>query len=138
VDWPGHSFLPQLIEAFPNAKIILTERDADSWYKSARKTISRAIRYSSNLYAPLHQTISNELSFNQPLHSNISDKDHVIDIYLSHVAWIKENIPSEKLICLNIADGWHSLCQALAKPIPKEPFPFATTTEDFRQNYIHF
>lgn len=32
-DWPASIFGEELIEAYPNAKVILTNRDVDSWYK---------------------------------------------------------------------------------------------------------
>lgn len=31
-DWPACAFAKELIEAYPNAKVILTTRDVDSWH----------------------------------------------------------------------------------------------------------
>ena len=42
VDWPGCSFYQPLMEAFPDAKVLLTVRDPDAWYESCRKTIHAA------------------------------------------------------------------------------------------------
>src|SRR5918998_5683797 len=39
VDWPACSFYEELIEAFPQAPVILTVRDPASWYASTRSTI---------------------------------------------------------------------------------------------------
>lgn len=31
-DWPACAFAKELIEAYPNAKVILSTRDVDSWH----------------------------------------------------------------------------------------------------------
>src|SRR5690349_17851478 len=38
VDFPYALYYRQLMEAYPNAKVILTVRDPEAWYESARKT----------------------------------------------------------------------------------------------------
>src|SRR5919199_3150253 len=39
VDWPGAAFYEELMERYPDAKVILTVRDPDRWYESALNTI---------------------------------------------------------------------------------------------------
>jgi hypothetical protein len=39
VDWPACSFYEELMEAFPEAPVILTVRDPAEWYESTRSTI---------------------------------------------------------------------------------------------------
>lgn len=34
VDWPTCSFYKELMKAYPDAKVILTTRSAESWYRS--------------------------------------------------------------------------------------------------------
>jgi len=41
VDWPTCSFFEQLMHAYPQARVILTIRDPESWYESASSTIFR-------------------------------------------------------------------------------------------------
>ncbi|CAG8889157.1 unnamed protein product [Penicillium nalgiovense] len=38
-DWPACAFAKELIEAYPNAKVILTTRDVDPWHASVMKTV---------------------------------------------------------------------------------------------------
>lgn len=38
-DWPAIAFCPELIEAYPDAKVLITTRDVDSWYMSTLKTV---------------------------------------------------------------------------------------------------
>jgi hypothetical protein len=39
VDWPGAAFYKELAERYPEAGVILTVRDPERWYESARNTI---------------------------------------------------------------------------------------------------
>ncbi|MEM7348031.1 MAG: sulfotransferase family protein, partial [Chloroflexota bacterium] len=39
VDWPGCAYYKELMEQYPEAKVLLTVRDPDSWYDSALETI---------------------------------------------------------------------------------------------------
>ena len=39
LDWPGAPFYEDLMEACPEARVILTVRDPDRWYESALNTI---------------------------------------------------------------------------------------------------
>jgi hypothetical protein len=39
VDWPACTFYRELAAKYPEAKIILTTRDPDRWYRSVRETI---------------------------------------------------------------------------------------------------
>ena len=43
VDWPSAPFWRELSEAFPDAPILLSVRDADGWWKSAANTIFVAL-----------------------------------------------------------------------------------------------
>jgi Sulfotransferase domain len=43
VDWPAAPFWPELSQAFPDAPILLSVRDAESWWKSASSTIFVAL-----------------------------------------------------------------------------------------------
>ena len=45
VDWPTVSYYEQLAAHFPDAKVILSARDPDAWYKSARETIFAVYLY---------------------------------------------------------------------------------------------
>ena len=38
-DWPSGAFYAELMERYPDAKVILTVRDPDRWYESTRSTI---------------------------------------------------------------------------------------------------
>src|ERR1051325_4107204 len=39
VDWPSAAFWPELMEAYPDALVILSVRDTQAWWDSAHETI---------------------------------------------------------------------------------------------------
>ena len=39
MDLPAAAFMPELIEAYPDAKVIVAERDANAWYRSVQNTL---------------------------------------------------------------------------------------------------
>src|SRR5258708_22266784 len=39
VDWPGCTFYRELMNIYPDAKVLLSLRDPDKWYESCRNTI---------------------------------------------------------------------------------------------------
>src|SRR3954470_4070353 len=39
VDWPACNFYAEYLRLYPDAKVILTVRDPERWYASARRTI---------------------------------------------------------------------------------------------------
>src|SRR3954447_19994514 len=54
VDWPIAAFRRELMAYFPDAKIILTVRDADNWYDSASKTIFAEMTRPVSPHTPPH------------------------------------------------------------------------------------
>lgn len=42
-DLPTSAFIPELIAAYPDVKLILTQREENSWYASCQRTIQPAI-----------------------------------------------------------------------------------------------
>eukprot|EP00928_Gymnodinium_smaydae_P021655 TRINITY_DN18473_c0_g1_i1.p2 TRINITY_DN18473_c0_g1~~TRINITY_DN18473_c0_g1_i1.p2 ORF type:complete len:292 (-),score=36.34 TRINITY_DN18473_c0_g1_i1:219-1094(-) len=43
--------------------------------------------------------------------------------YVAHVEKIKKLIPKERLLVLNVREGWGPLCAFLGVPVPEEKFP---------------
>src|SRR6478752_2424623 len=44
VDWPAAAFWRELSDAYPDAIVLLSTRDADGWWKSVSNTIFQAIQ----------------------------------------------------------------------------------------------
>jgi hypothetical protein len=128
VDWPSAAFWPELAAAFPDAVILLSEREPASWWKSASDTIFQAIPRSPDdawraMVIDLMRT-----RFTWPL----DDRDAVLAAYERWYADARARIPRDRLVVWRARDGWAPLADALGVPVPDEPFPRANTTEDFQ------
>ncbi|HSG42220.1 MAG TPA: sulfotransferase [Anaerolineales bacterium] len=53
VEWPAVAFLPELTSHFPDAKVILTLLEAESWYESAIATIFDRLELSAHNPDPI-------------------------------------------------------------------------------------
>ena len=81
VDWPNATYYRELAAAYPDAKVILTERDPDSWFESTQETIfARDIPPDADAPFPrMLRKVIGEL-FDQRLH----DRDKCISVYRAH------------------------------------------------------
>ncbi|CAG7943062.1 unnamed protein product [Penicillium salamii] len=125
-------FALELIEAYPNAKIILNvRRDLDAWQTSMQNTMGYFDRnpmdwdwckswFSAELFW-IRQTMSRTMMprfFRESLESNGKW------VYKQHVAMIRGlGLPKDRLLEWSVEDGWEPLCNFLDKPVPVIDFP---------------
>ena len=87
VDWPSSYFWRDLVKAYPEAKVILTERDPESWYKSITNTIfdfmSRGTAGQTDPIRLAQMSMGKVIVADQTF-GNRYDKQHVIDVYRHH------------------------------------------------------
>ena len=131
VDWPGATFYKELADAYPDAKVILTERDSDSWFASTQATIfSRHIRDDTeDDWQRMVLKVIGDLFDRQ-----MTDKDKLIDTYKRHNAEVRRAIAPERLLVYEVSQGWGPLCAFLGVDVPDEPMPKVNSTQDFREN----
>jgi len=61
----------------------------------------------------------------------INDHDAAIAAYQAHNAAVKRNIPADRLLTYDVAEGWEPLCRFLGVPAPATDFPRVNTRDDF-------
>lgn len=127
VDWPTGSFWPEISAAFPDALIVLSARDAESWWTSAHATIFQAMHRVDS--GPWREMI--DAMFRSRFTPALEDKRACIAAYERHVAQVRRSAPKDRLLEWSPREGWKSLCDALNLPIPGEPFPHANSREEF-------
>lgn len=139
VDWPACTFYQQLMQAFPDARVLLTVRDPDAWYDSARNTIYQATASRAGSGAgpggPPAGAMINTIIWQRTFHGAFEDKERAIAIYEQHNRAVQEHVPAEKLLVYEVKDGWEPLCRFLNVPVPAgTPFPRLNDAVTFRQN----
>lgn len=135
VDWPSAYFWRELWAMNPEAKIILTEREAEAWYKSFSSTILEFMqRGDAGITDPilLAQRKMGRFLLNETLFGGRFDKEHVLDVYRKSNEAVKREVPKDKLLVFDAPDGWGPLCAFLGVPVPEAPYPLTNTTEEFR------
>ena len=134
VEWPSVTFIHELVQYFPEAKIILTLREPESWYESAKKTIFEGLELSAHNPDPIKRERSGmmrRLILERTFAGKYRDKEYAMAIYQKHIQQVIEIVPQESLLQFDIKDGWHPLCGFLKKPIPQEPFPWLNERTKF-------
>ena len=128
VDWPSAAFWKELAVAFPEALIVLSTRDSESWWKSASETI-----FAPRDTPPSPAMIEMLQSVNDGrFPADRSDKQATIAAYERRNALVRATVPPGRLVEWTVRDGWGPLCKALGVPVPADDFPHTNTTEDFK------
>jgi hypothetical protein len=139
VDWPGCNFFEEYARLYPEAKVILTVRDAERWYASATQTIyyvTSAFPGWMRLVLPRMRRFSRMahlLIWDGMFQGRFEDKPFALEIYHGHNAHVRRVIPPERLLVFDVHEGWKPLCEFLEVPIPEgKPFPRLNDAEEFR------
>lgn len=134
VDWPAAAFWPRLMERYPDAKVLLSLRDSESWFKSASSTIFQSMEHARRSPDERLRTrlkMANEIIREGTFGSRLMDRDHAIAIYEANVVKVRAEVPADRLIEFQASDGWKGLCEPLGLPAPDEPYPWVNTSEEF-------
>ncbi|MBS0472693.1 MAG: sulfotransferase family protein [Proteobacteria bacterium] len=127
-DWPSCSYYRELAEAYPDAKVILSLRDAKSWYKSVTNTILPAMQKNNGRLPG----VFGPLKIGQKTFNDDFSEANMIAVYERHNEEVKRVIPKERLLVFEAKDGWGPLCKFLGVPVPAEPYPSMNSTEEFQ------
>lgn len=148
VDWPGAYFWRELVNAHPQAKVILTVRDAGRWYDSVAATIykmPRALESSLAVRGLLAVAgaidarprdalrVMDGTIWQGTFGGRFSDRQHAIDVFTAHNAAVERTVAPDHLLVFDVADGWEPLCRFLGVPVPDEPFPHVNDRDEFNR-----
>ena len=156
LDWPGAYFWQELLAAHPDAKVILTVRDPDRWYDSARATIYAGAQARSatpwarvlygllgriNLRAGNGFRTVQETVWEGTFGGRFADRDYAIRVFAEQNRDVMATVPSERLLVFDVKEGWEPLSRFLGVPVPLgEPFPHVNDAADFsrrqREQYL--
>ena len=138
VDWPGAAVWPQTMHAFPDAKIIHTERAENEWWASFDTTIGKFMTNAPTMDLPPHiHAIFKTMSdwFMKSTFQDHTDRDCAIAAYRRNNAAVREQVPADRLLVFHASDGWGPLCDFLDVPVPDTPFPRSHHRDEF---WAHF
>lgn len=148
VDFPAYRFYKELLHQYPDAKVLLTVRDPQSWYDSALHTIYRAgpgplAKAMMSVQLPFSPKLrrlvrifrlANRLVWETDFRGRFEDKEFALRIFQEHAEEVKRVVPPEQLLVYEVREGWEPLCRFLGVPVPEgKPFPWLNGRATFRQ-----
>lgn len=146
VDWPGGYFWRELMDYYPDAKVLLSVRDPEKWEPSFRETIwdmghgetlihllssARALvdpQWSRYVRLVDRMFWSEQGTFAASGHER---PEQLIAEFKRHNEEVAATVPPERLLVWNVGEGWEPLCEFLEVPVPDEPLPHANDRETF-------
>ena len=128
VDVPGTFIYEEILEVFPDCKVILSEREEDSWVNSLVNQLNQLQPRLNKLalLSPTARKLVNVLEYywNAIVGSHNPKCTYVFrKRYRIHNHRVKSIVPTDKLLVYNVKQGWKPLCDFLGCKVPTVPFP---------------
>lgn len=146
VDWPGSFFYQELMEVYPDAKVLLSVRDGVAWARSMRNTIwdmafgDSLLHYlmmAQSRIDPIRRGFTDTLlamseasGLFGPDPENFDEKTLAAAME-RHNAEVRRTVPKERLLEWWPTDGWEPLCEFLGLPVPPVPVPHVNDSAAF-------
>jgi sulfotransferase family protein len=147
VDFPGARFYQPLMDKYPDAFVLLSVRDSESWVRSMQETICQiyfgdvVMRHLSDARILIDENwrdwimLMRKLSFegDGAMADAPDTREGLIRSFERWNAEVKSTVPAERLLVWEPSDGWEPICERLGVAVPDEPFPHVNDVAGFRQ-----
>jgi hypothetical protein len=149
LDWPSAFFYRELMDYYPDAKVLLSVRGAEEWARSMEKTIWGMWHGDSVLHHmnearcvvdPLWKryiALMSRLNFDEG--GAFHGADDMPKLMAAMERWnaqVQRDVPAERLLVWTPSDGIAPLCEFLEVEIPGEELPRLNDTKAFREGII--
>jgi hypothetical protein len=143
VDAPGCAAWRDLVRRYPEAKVVLTQRDPEPWYQSMASTILAEGYMQSLIGSPVGEMIASMVPVlagapRGPLSGppmGPPPKEAALAIQKAHDAAVIAEIPPDRLLVFRVSEGWGPLCRFLGVEVPDEPFPRLNESASFHERF---
>ena len=131
LDFPSCNYYKELMKEYPDAKVILTIRDADSWMKSwnaLNREVLNSITFKFFSKIPgtsfyIQKRIHNEAILGpKGMFKGLKSEKDIKNEFTKWNQSVIDYVPKDRLLVYEIKDGWKPLCNFLDMPIPDIPF----------------
>ncbi len=149
VDWPGGYFYRELMDVYPDAKVLLSVREPESWERSFRQTIwtmshgetvmallARARMEIDPRWKRYMALVDRMFWGPQGTFSEGAEPAQLIEQMERHHDEVKQAVPAERLLVWNVKEGWGPLCEFLEVDVPAEPLPHANDRDTFSERVV--
>ena len=140
-DLPCVLFAKELIEAYPDAKVIMSlpPKGFDRWYKSCCDTI---VTLRDDWTRDAWGLVNHEADLTRRTFFRSFDafwrgdfRKNARQVFDDHVAEVKSLVPPEKYFEYDVSQGWEPLAAFLEVPVPKVDFPAGNDPQNFFKKF---
>ncbi len=141
VDFPACCAWRDLYEKYPEAKVVLTVRDPDSWWES-----TAGVLYPTRTLYPgwLKRLIPftqrwldmvDRLVWSGTFDGRFLDRTHATQVFRDHLRQVQAHCEPDRLLVFEVSQGWQPLCDFLGVPVPAGPFPHLNDSASLRRRF---
>ena len=130
-DYPACTYWRELAAFYPHAKVILTVRDADSWFDSVSETIFSPKMQGSLVGSPVGAMMQGVIF--DAFGGRGNDRAFMTDWFVRRNQAVIDSLPSDRLLVFSPKEGWKPLCAFLGVPVPDAPFPRVNSRDELKQ-----
>ncbi|KAI1385890.1 P-loop containing nucleoside triphosphate hydrolase protein [Hypoxylon trugodes] len=143
-DLPPSDFMPEMMELYPDAKVVLVRRDPQKWWNSIATLTSRTTPWWLGAvvapipgwrFIPTFASVYSRSTLRLAgLDAQNTSPTELINkggphILTAHNDRVRALVPKGQLLEMDLSEGWEPLCKFLGVPIPDEPFPRANDAQ---------
>lgn len=133
VDGPCAIYYQQIMAAFPQAKVILTVRDAGRWYQSTYDTLYQfAVNGARSGGQPRLFRVVDTMIWSGLFDGRFADREYAIEVFRRHNQEVVDHVDPGNLLVYDVRQGWEPLCSFLDVDVPGEIFPHLNDTASMR------
>jgi len=131
-DQPGCYFIEELLQLYPEAKVIVTTREKASWWASytalwqsihdlypwswLAPQLNRFCKFSFEFWRRVPQAVGVPQCEAWPMSNQEG-------LYEAHAEYVRRVVPEKQLFYFDVKSGWEPLCEILDVSVPEEEFP---------------
>jgi hypothetical protein len=149
VDWPGSFFYRELVDAYPDAKVVLSVRDPQAWEKSMLDTIWD-VCYGQSLMAHIskarelvdpewrgYMDLMRRMWAAQGIFSGAELlPGQLAEAIARYQEQVQRHVPEDRLLVWSVQEGWEPLCRFLEVDVPEAQFPRLNDSKMFVDRII--
>jgi hypothetical protein len=129
VDHPGCKFWRELMNTYPDAKVIHTVRDPNKWFDSTQATIFAPGGGANNPPEPMKDFFGMVMA---EYEGRQNEREYMVEHFQRHTDDVLAGVPADRLLVFEASQGWGPLCAFLGVPVPDTPYPRENSTADFQ------
>jgi len=131
-DYPACTYWRELAAHYPDAKVVLSVRDPDSWFDSVSATIFSEGMQGSLAGSPVGDMMQGVIF--DHFDGAITDRAYMTDWFTRRNQEVIDSLPPERLLVFSPKQGWEPLCAFLGVPVPDGPFPRVNSRDELTEH----